>query len=365
MQNKSLYNPLNRFYKSKKGAVKEEQSIKFRVKGDFKSVDFVYHKDGENPLYLPMENRGGYFEITASFSAGLYWYRFDLHNGLYIGQDVNLNGKITDNPCDFQLSVYSKDYTVPKWLKGGIIYQIFPDRFNRGAEGPTGICGRKIHSDLHDDPCFLPDKDGKVLNDDFFGGTLRGITEKLPYLKSLNVSAIYLNPIFKAFSNHRYDTGDFMQIDPMLGTESDLKDLIAKADELNIKIILDGVFNHVGDDSVYFNKYHRYPSVGAYESKESQYYGWFDFISYPDEYMSWWGIKTLPAINEENSSYIDYICGKNGVLEHYLKLGVCGMRLDVVDELPQNFVRKLRQSVKSVNKNAIIIGRRVEQNLLR
>ena len=356
MRNKPIYDPLNGFYKSRKGAVKEEQPVKFRVKGDFENISFVFHKDNENPLYLPMENRGGYFEITASFSAGLYWYHFDLHNGLFIGQDENVNGKITDNPCDFQLSVYSKGYEVPKWLKGGIIYQIFPDRFNRGFLKPIETCGRKIHSDLNDDPYFLPNENGKVLNDDFFGGTLCGITEKLPYLKSLNVSAIYLNPIFRAFSNHRYDTGDFMQIDPMLGTESDLKELILKANELNIKIILDGVFNHVGDDSVYFNKYNTYPSVGAYQSKESKYYGWFDFISYPDEYASWWGIKTLPAVNEENPSYIDYICGKNGVLEHYLKLGVGGVRLDVVDELPQNFVRKLRQTVKSVNKDAIIIG---------
>ncbi len=356
MQNKPVYNPLNKFYKSRKGAVKEEQPVRFRVKGDFGKVDFVYHKDNEDPLYLPMENKGGYFEITASFSVGLYWYRFDLNNGLFIGQDENLYGKITDEPCDFQLSVYSKDYVVPKWLKGGIIYQIFPDRFNRGDTNPIEFCGRKIHHDLHDDPYFLPDENGKVLNDDFFGGTICGITEKLPYLKSLNVSTVYLNPIFKAFSNHRYDTGDFMQIDPLLGTENDLKELISKANELNIKIILDGVFNHVGDDSVYFNKYNNYPSVGAYQSKESKYYEWFDFISYPDEYTSWWGIKTLPAVNKENPSYIDYICGKNGVLEHYFKLGIGGIRLDVVDELPQNFVRRLRQTIKSVNKNAIIIG---------
>ena len=351
-----IYNPLNRFYKSRKGAVKEAQIIKFRVKGDFEKVDFVYHKDNENPLCLSMENRGGYFEIAASFSVGLYWYRFDLHNGLYIGSDENLNGIITDSPYEFQLSVCSKDYTVPKWLKGGIIYQIFPDRFNRSGEKPAETGDRIIHTNLHDDPYFLPNGDGEVLNNDFFGGNLRGITEKLPYLKSLNVSAIYLNPIFKAFSNHRYDTGNFMEIDPMLGTESDLSDLIQKAKELDINVILDGVFNHVGADSIYFNKFGRYKAVGAYQSKKSEYYDWFDFISYPDKYTAWWGIKTLPAINEETPSYINYICGKDGVLEHYLKLGIKGLRLDVVDELPQNFVREVRRTVKSTDKNAIIIG---------
>lgn len=356
MQTRPIYNPLNRFYKSRKGAIEEAQNVKFRVRGDFEKVDFVYHKDNENPLYLPMENRGGYFEITASFSVGLYWYCFDLHNGQYIGSDDNLNGIITDTPCEFQLSAYSKDYKVPKWLKGGIIYQIFPDRFNRSDENIIACDGRVIHRDIHDDPYFLPNEDGEVLNNDFFGGTLKGIAEKLPYLKSLNVSAIYLNPIFKAFSNHRYDTGNFMEIDPMLGTENDLSDLIKRAKELNIGIILDGVFNHVGDDSLYFNRYGKYDSVGAYQSKDSEYYDWFDFISYPDEYTSWWGIKTLPAVNEETPSYINYICGKDGVLEHYLKLGVEGFRLDVVDELPQNFVRELRKAVKSTTKNALIIG---------
>lgn len=352
----SVYDPLNKFYKSKTGAVKEGYKLKFRVKGSYAKVDFICHKDGENPFCLPMENKGGYFEIAVHFSVGLYWYHFDLHNGLFVGSDDGAYGKITANPCDFQLSVYSKKYSVPKWINGGIIYQIFPDRFYRGDIKSNNIFGRKIHSDLKEDPYFLPNEEGEVLNNDFFGGTLKGITEKLPYLKSLNISIIYLNPIFQAFSNHRYDTGDYMKIDPMLGTENDLRELIEKAKNVGINIILDGVFNHVGADSVYFNKYGRYEGVGAYQSKDSEYYEWFDFIDYPDEYKSWWGIKTLPAVNKDNKSYIDFICGKNGVIEHYLNFGVKGFRLDVVDELPQNFVRKIRERTKSTDKNAIIIG---------
>ena len=352
-----VFDPLNRFYKSATGAVKAGKRITFRVQGDFEKVNFLYCKDGEDYLSLPMEKRSGYFELSASFSVGLYWYKFDLNNGLYVGCGADLKGVMTDSPTDYQLSVFSKDYAVPKWIKGGIIYQIFPDRFYRSDSAEIKpVAGRVMHADLHEDPVYLPNKDGEVLNNDFFGGNIRGIIEKLPYLKSLNVSAIYLNPIFKACSNHRYDTGDFMRIDPMLGTEADLSELIEKAEKAGIEIILDGVFNHVGADSVYFNKCGNYPTVGAYQSKKSEYYTWFNFIDYPDDYSSWWGIKTLPAVNKQNQDYINYICGENGVIKRYLNLGVKGLRLDVVDELPAQFVRTLRKSVKTSDKNAVIIG---------
>ena len=353
----SIFQPLDKFYKSVKGAVEAGRRITFRIKGDFEKVNFLYRKDGEDYSSLPMEKRSGCFELSASFSVGLYWYKFDLNNGLFVGCGKGLDGEITYCPQEYQLSAFSADYSVPKWISGGIIYQIFPDRFFRAEDaGVKLVAGRKIHADLHENPEYLPNKDGEVLNNDFFGGNIKGITEKLPYLKSLNVSAIYLNPISLAYSNHRYDTGDFMQIDPMLGTERDLSELIEKADEAGIKIIIDGVFNHVGADSVYFNKYGNYPSVGAYQSKESKYYQWFDFFDYPDGYKSWWGIKTLPAVDKRNSEYIDYICGENGVIRRYLGFGVKGVRLDVVDELPSEFVKALRKSVKTADSDAVIIG---------
>ena len=351
-----IFDPLNKFYKSTTGAVKENKKIVFRIKGSFKNVDFVCHKDSEKPFYLPMKNRGGTFEVSASFSVGLYWYCFDLKDGSFIGADDDFKGVVTNDPVYFQLSVFSSDFSVPKWLKGGIIYQIFPDRFYRSGDVQIDKDGIIIHKSTKEDPLFLPNNKGKVLNNDFYGGNLNGIREKLPYLESLNVSAIYLNPIFKAYSNHRYDTGDFMQIDPMLGDENDLKNLINAAKKHKINIILDGVFNHVGVDSVYFNKYGHYQSIGAYQSKDSPYFPWFYFIDYPDDYNSWWGVKILPAINKDNADYVNYICGEKGVLRHYLDLGVKGYRLDVVDELPHEFVCSLRNSVKAKDKNAIIIG---------
>ena len=203
---------------------------------------------------------------------------------------------------------------------------------------------------------YLPNENGKIINNDFFGGDLKGIELKLDYLKSLGVTAIYLNPIFKAFSNHRYDTGNYLEIDSLLGDINDFKSLIEKANNLGIKIILDGVFNHTGDDSIYFNKYGNYDSVGAYQDKNSKYYKWYNFTEYPNRYEAWWGITTLPAINESNEDYVEYITGKGGVLEYYTKMGIGGWRLDVVDELPSAFVEKIRKAVKGVNEDAIIIG---------
>lgn len=351
------YNPLDKFYKSQIGAVSAEKEITFRVKGDFNSVVFVLNKDGENSstYHLMVKNRD-YFECSIKFERGLYFYYFYLDDNKYLSLSSEHVGVITDKPNPFQLTVYDKDYVVPTWLKGGVIYQIFPDRFFIGDKNKRIPSGRVMHENTLDTPIYKPNDKGQVLNNDFFGGDIKGIISKLDYIKSLGVTAIYLNPIFKAYSNHRYDTGDYMQIDPLLGTKDDFVELIQKATTLDIKIILDGVFNHTGDDSLYFNKYGNYDSIGAYQSKDSKYYDWFNFEHYPDKYESWWGIKTLPSVNENSQSYFDFITGENGVIDYYTKLGIGGWRLDVVDELPSAFVRKIRTAVKRVNSNAIVIG---------
>jgi glycosidase len=201
-------------------------------------------------------------------------------------------------------------------------------------------------------PLFLP-VDGKILNNDFFGGDLRGIINKLSYLKSLNITVIYLNPIFEAASNHKYDTGNFMKIDRMFGNDEDFIELCEKAKLHGIRIIIDGVFNHTGDDSIYFNKYNHYPTVGAYNDKNSEFYDWYLFIKHPNEYMSWWGIHTLPSVNQTSKSYLKYI---DGVLKRYLRLGASGYRLDVVDELMNEFVERINKVVKNENPENIIIG---------
>lgn len=349
-----IYNPLDSYYKSKIGAVSENEKITFRIKGDFTSVAFCCKKDGEDYTIYQMQSKGEYFEIDKLFSCGLYFYHFEC-DGRFLGNSNEYIGEfLTEN--DFQLTIYNKDYTVPSWVCGGIIYQIFPDRFNRGEKEKIVPFHKVLHKNWNEMPVYLPNEQGEIINNDFFGGDIKGIIQKLDYIKSLGVNIIYLNPIFKAFSNHRYDTGDYMQIDDMLGDLDDFKLLIQKAKELGIQIILDGVFNHTGDDSLYFNKYNRYDSIGAYQDKNSRYFSWYNFTDYPNKYESWWGIKTLPAINESNPDYIDFITGKDGVIKYYTKLGIGGWRLDVVDELPSEFVKKIRDAVKRNNQNAVIIG---------
>ena len=351
------YEPLDCFYKSTVGGVKEDEKITFRVKGDFPFCNLIYRLDGSDiNNVISMEKKGDFFETEISFSIGLYFYCFSVGDGRFLGKGKEYLGVVTDDPKFFQLLVSSNDYKTPNWIKGGVIYQIFPDRFNRGEVNKIVGKDKILRNDFNGIPYYLPDENGRVLNNDFFGGDIKGIIEKLDYLKDLGVSVIYLNPIFKAYSNHRYDIGDYMAIDPLLGTEEDFILLVKKAKENGISIILDGVFNHTGTDSVYFNKYGNYPSVGAYQSTDSKYYDWYKFIDYPDKYEAWWGVPDLPALNKNNALYIDFITGKDGVLEKYTKMGIGGWRLDVVDELPDEFVEKIRCAVKGINNNAIIIG---------
>ncbi len=351
------YYPLDKFYKSTVGAVSDKDEITFRVKGDFNSVVFLIKKDG-NSFYEEhvMSSCEDGFRVTVKFSCGLYFYRFLVDGSVFLGRGEDFYAVKSDNPKDYQLTVYCSDYTVPDWLSGGVIYQIFPDRFYKKQTIKVEDERRVIHENWDDMPIFLPDANGVVQNNDFFGGNLKGIIDKLDYIASLGVNAIYLNPIFKAYSNHRYDTGDYFKIDELLGDEDDFDELIAKADRLNIKIILDGVFNHTGADSVYFNKYGRYNSLGAYQSKSSTYYSWYNFKSFSNEYESWWGINTLPAVNEKSQDFTNFITGIDGVIETYTKKGIGGWRLDVVDELPDFFVKKIREAVKRVNNDAVIIG---------
>lgn len=356
MKENIYYNPLEKKYKSITGAIPENTEITFRVKF-FDSVIFVYKTDeGKTEKRIKMQYKDGFSECRVTFEVGLYWYYFELSDGCFISEN-NLYGELNDVVINkFQLTVYDKNFQTPEWLKGGIIYQIFPDRFFSSGKYFIEKKGRILHKDKTDIPIFLPDENGKVKNNDFFGGDLDGIIQKLPYLSEMGVTAIYLNPIFSAYSNHRYDTSDYLKIDEYLGNEEDFKRLIERSRDFGMEIILDGVFNHTGDDSVYFNKYGTYDNLGAFQSENSPYYEWYKFIKYPELYESWWGIDVLPATNKENESFIKFISGENGIIEHYVKLGIGGWRLDVVDELPSYFVKKIRERIKVTNPDAVLIG---------
>jgi len=316
------------------------------------------NKDEEQAELFPMEKTAFGWTITLSVKEiGLYYYSFSLENKGNISCGHMEMGEFTEGESinGFLLTVYSNDYATPEWFKGGVMYQIFPDRFCKEGSMPD-IAGRVRRADWGGIPSYRPNEKGKVLNNDFFGGNFKGIVSKLPYLQSLGVTVIYLNPIFAAASNHRYDTSDYMKIDPFLGDEKDFQELVNAAKNHGIRVILDGVFNHTGDNSVYFNKYGNYPSIGAYQSKDSPYYSWYSFQEFPNKYSSWWGIDILPEVNENSEDYQRFIFDKGGVLKKWLGFGIGGYRLDVADELPDFFLKKLRKSVKEEDPEAIIIG---------
>lgn len=352
--------------KSPYGAVKcgEKLSLHFPI-ASWVSVDkmFVFIRLGDvsTPVEMRFEkSENGFSVYTADYvfdAAGIYYYRFEMRNrdGVwYYGRGENGESVCGENLPEWQLTVYKSTYKTPDFAKGNIIYHIFVDRFNR-ADGVKTKRKYRLHECFSESPEVVS-ADGKYYADDFFGGNFNGIREKLDYLEELGVGIIYLSPIFKAYSNHRYDTGDYMKVDELLGTEDDFKRLLDSAHEKGMKIILDGVFNHSGADSLYFNKFGTYDSLGAYQSKSSPYYDWYYFKKFPDEYACWWGCDNVPDLNKSNKDYRALVFGKNGVVEKWQKLGADGWRLDVVDELPIDFVNLLIKKIKSVNKDALVIG---------
>lgn len=352
--------------KSPYGAVKcgEKLSLHFPI-ASWVSVDkmyvFIRLGDVSTPVEMRFEkSENGFSVYTADYvfdAAGIYYYRFEMRNrdGVwYYGRGENGESICGENLPEWQLTVYKSSYKTPDFAKGNIIYHIFVDRFNR-ADGVKTKRKYRLHKSFSESPEVVS-ADGKYYADDFFGGNFNGIREKLDYLEELGVGIIYLSPIFKAFSNHRYDTGDYLKVDELLGTEDDFKRLLDAAHEKGMKIILDGVFNHSGADSLYFNKFGTYDSLGAYQSKSSPYYDWYYFKKFPDEYACWWGCDNVPDLNKSNKDYRALVFGKNGVVEKWQKLGADGWRLDVVDELPIDFVNLLIKKIKSVNKDALVIG---------
>ena len=308
----------------------------------------------EIPLEYAGENEKHQI-FSAEFSTddtGLYFYHFCV---------ISEKGKehfFKEENKKWQITVYDKDFSVPEDFCAGVMYQIFPDRFF--SHGKTDLSKKlvpyTIHKNTDECPEYFPDEKGIVKNCDFYGGNFKGIEKKLPYIKSLGVSAIYLNPIFKAYSNHRYDTCDYKETDPMLGTKDDFKHLCDTAHSMGIKIILDGVFSHTGSNSIYFDK-EKIFGGGACSGKESQYFNWYTFYDFPQSYESWWGIDTLPCVKEMEESYLDYIIrDSDSVIRHWLRLGADGFRLDVADELPDEFIAMLRKVLKEEKKDAVLIG---------
>ena len=259
----------------------------------------------------------------------------------------------------WQQTVYDDSQPTPDWFGRGVTYQIFPDRFNRtSVPNPQGMLGdRLVHQDWDELMEYLPDQAGEIRNRDFFGGSLRGVEEKLDYLQGLGVTTLYFCPIFESDSNHRYNTGDYETVDPMLGTEEDLRRLCREAHRRGIRVMLDGVFNHTGSNSRYFNALGAYPTLGAAQSQDSPYYSWYNFYPWPDRYDAWWGIHTMPAVNESNPDYINYIIeGENSIIRRWLRAGADAWRLDVADELPDEFIQRIRRVMAEEKPDSFLLG---------
>ena len=369
---KTLFNSRDPFYRKPTGAVPNCTTVHFKVCLPrylcCSAATLIVHNEHENRVdrgnlfWCGMEGDDfEYWEVDYTPeepSLNYYYFELSTSSGTkYLGRTRAGIGELQSQPVAWQLTVYENTFKTPDWLAGGIMYQIFPDRFRKsGVEHENIPSGRTIHQSWDEQPEWAPNSDGVITNSDYFGGDLKGITEKLDYISSLGVSCIYINPIFEAHENHRYNTADYRRIDPMLGTEEDYIELCREAARRGIRIIIDGVFSHTGDDSVYFNKKKRYDTLGAYNSKESPYYSWFKFYQWPDNYHSWWGIATLPEVREEEPAVIEYHTGEGGTVGTWLEKGASGWRLDVADELPDVFLDRLRFSAKKVDPEAVIIG---------
>ena len=364
-----LYDSKSEFHKSPFGCLKRNEdcniTILIPVSCQTENVFLVLEKEDGFNLTIPLslvkrENEYEHFKASFSlFMTGLYFYYFKI---VTKGSTFNLFKQGSDTNMaegdKWQLSCIPESFSVSDDFKGRVYYQIFPDRFYK--DKILGKDDKKtpftLHEDESDIPVYRPDENGIVQNNDFFGGNLRGIEKKLFYLKELGVSVIYLNPIFSAYSNHRYDTSDYKKIDPLLGNEEDFRNLCESAHSLGMKVLLDGVFSHTGSDSIYFDKMGRYDN-GAYNNPDSPYKDWYQFTDYPEKYTSWWGIDTLPCVNEMSDSFVDYIIdNEDSVISHWMKLGADGFRLDVADELPDEFIKKLHEKVHKIKPDGLVLG---------
>ena len=352
-----LYNSRNPEDKAPFGPLTagQECRIRIRVPTECEAAEVCLAAEDWSVPLSKTESADGYDVFRGCFvweEPGLYFYRFFIRdkNGAYelfrCGEETNIGeGDL------WQLSVLPREYRVPEAFRGAVYYQIFPDRFAKS--GDCSLAGKLTPYTVKRFSPFVPDTPDAS---DFAGGNLRGITEKLDYIAGLGAGVVYLNPIFLAASNHRYDTADYTRIDPMLGTEEDFETLCREAHARGIRIVLDGVFSHTGRNSVYFDGENVFGGGAVSKGTESPYYKWFEFQEFPQKYTSWWGIESLPCVNETDPDYMEYILGEDGVVAKWMRLGADGFRLDVADELPDEFIAALRARVKALNPGGVVIG---------
>ncbi len=340
------------------------------------------------------------------------WYRFYVTDGTdtdyYDDNTAALDGGLgatTEDPEDhsFALMVYEPGFVSPSWAPDAVIYQIFPDRFRDGRTSnnpqtgdvryddpvlklawgvlPEGYCRNYADGNTNcpwrfdDTPPASSLTKEQPRGRDYYGGDLKGVEQKLAYLKSLGINTIYFNPIFDAGSNHSYDTQDYYKIDPYFGTQGDWNNLIKQANKIGIRIVLDGVFNHMSSDSPFFDRYHHYKTVGACESASSPYRSWFHFrapqgnepsVCAPSTpggndtyYDGWFGFDSIPVIDKSNPAVQQYfLTNPDSVSKHWLTAGAGGWRMDVSGDpsFPAGYWETFRSVTKTTKPDALLIS---------
>ncbi|OHD14717.1 MAG: hypothetical protein A2Z96_02860 [Spirochaetes bacterium GWB1_48_6] len=400
------------------GAVVQGSSINYKLlarKGDLDSVTLMIMQRIEegNHDYLDYLELGS-VELTRSpmgeaqeawtgeftfETPGIYAYHFILKKGsevLVYGSNQNRvsiahesavgTGGVGRITLDTDLEPYRQTVYFPetaqakdKEWSNGIIYYIFPDRFRNGNKVNDPVPGKtwnyghtsaEFHTNWSDPRPWVPGKnvdkhdgDDGEYNNDFYGGDLEGITQKLDYLKEMGVTMIYSTPINTSPSNHKYDSMNYMEIDPTFGGQKAFDTLIAEAKKRGIGFMMDASLNHASSASVYFDRYGIWPQVGAFEkeviTKESPYYDWFEFnlrAKNPDQMYNFWAVPTLANL-KETPSYEAFAYGNpDSVTKHWINKGISGWRMDVAPWVSHRFWKEWRKAVKSTNPDTLTVA---------
>lgn len=331
--------------------------------GWYDDVGMVVEK-GDEDLYFPLkysrsEGNMAIFETTIDLETrAVYYYHFICRVNGYFKN--NKKGKYFDEKdmAQGESLKLSVNFEAPDWAKGAIMYHIFVDRYRKGREEELPeMSHRAVHKDWNEEMVIGPDSNG-IWNADFYGGDLKGIEDTLDYIKSLGVTVLYLSPVVWSQSNHRYDTADYMNVDPYAGCNENLKTLCDAAHRKGMRVVLDAVFNHTGNDSKYFNEYGSFPNIGAFQSTDSEYAKFYKkhYENGQVKYDYWWGMPNLPVCDGSSLEWINFITGEGGVIDHWFSLGIDGVRLDVADELSDEFIELIRIAVKRNKPDGFILG---------
>lgn len=322
---------------------------------------------------------GYYFEIEAAGRKFVYQNNRDM---VFWTREQGSNGQGTIEPHSagsvirrFRHTVHARDFQVPSWAQDAIYYYIFPDRFRNGdpSNDPRPFQSSaqweavEFHDNWLDHPWRPGSGDGSdgFGTNDFFGGDIAGIIEKLDYIAGLGANALYITPLFLAASNHKYDTADYRRIDPAFGSNSDFERLTAEAAKRGLRILVDASLNHSGRDSLYFDRFGRFPGIGAFEGgrirPDSPYADWYRFNpgeADPDRrYTGWAGARDLPELNKHSRAFRQFAFGSpDSIMKLWLDKGASGWRMDVAPWVPDDFWAEWRAAIKAHRPDALLVA---------